>query len=180
MYSAGRPPESALHLLAEFRHFDTQRIWTLEVEWTSQPSIPPKEWQQSSNPQPCSRRPMRTITSFGKCGRKEMRVFRQGEGSSQTLMAKIKDQATVWALGGAKDLSFDTSEYCCLDVMEFDINTNRNSSLSQCVLVHPLSQYCANHLRIGRNSFNRPYVTGNVVRCDIPRSGNIVPVPHFG
>ncbi|XP_022681253.1 uncharacterized protein LOC101760247 isoform X1 [Setaria italica] len=111
-----RSQESALHLFAECRV--TTRIWAMVADWLSAPAIHPRTWQQAdtlhhwwsmrAGANSCSKRGMRTLimlVTWTIWRERNMRIFNSKESSVNMIFERIKDEATVWIMAGAKHLS---------------------------------------------------------------------------
>uniref|UniRef100_A0A0A9BUB0 Reverse transcriptase zinc-binding domain-containing protein n=1 Tax=Arundo donax TaxID=35708 RepID=A0A0A9BUB0_ARUDO len=108
-------PKSAKHLLAECRY--SQRIWATIAAWTSIDALSPTTWPPSESVEQW------WITLAGQAGvaqkalqslvilvtwelwnERNARVFRHKELPVNSLVAKIKEEARIWAVAGAKHI----------------------------------------------------------------------------
>jgi hypothetical protein len=106
-------PETADHLLLHCRF--TTRIWSLLKDWlgvqldqSRWPTLSFKAWwEQMSGFGVPNRKAMASLvllTSWEIWNERNARVFRNKHTSSQAILAKIKNEAKIWVLAGAKRL----------------------------------------------------------------------------
>jgi hypothetical protein len=108
--------ESAHHLLASCRF--TCRVWTLVAGWTSLVELRPAEWPASRSPLHWWKNlsnlpdvPRKGVRSFillviwEVWKERNDRVFNRREAAPPSTAAKIKSEASVWIVVGAKDLT---------------------------------------------------------------------------
>ncbi|WVZ90528.1 hypothetical protein U9M48_036821, partial [Paspalum notatum var. saurae] len=111
-------PESAFHLLAECRF--TKRLWKELSSWTANLELDPTNWEPSADLHQwwtntaavpsASKKGLRSLiilVCWEIWKERNSRVFNRAEAPLNRVLSKIKDEAGLWSLVGAKGLAID-------------------------------------------------------------------------
>nr|TKW03306.1 hypothetical protein SEVIR_7G015600v2 [Setaria viridis] len=89
--------ESAVNLLVQCRY--SKRIWLAMRDWTAGNFLASTNWGKLPKHQP-----VQLLVAWKIWNERNARIFRRGYSSVTSLIAKIKDQARMWCIAGAKNL----------------------------------------------------------------------------
>ena len=109
-------PESAFYLLAECRF--TKRLWKELSSWTTNLELDPTNWEPSADLHQwwtnnaavpsASKKGLRSLiilVCWEIWKERNSRVFNRAEAPLNRVLSKIKDEAGLWSLAGAKGLA---------------------------------------------------------------------------
>lgn len=107
--------ETALHLVAMCRY--TKRIWRLVATWAGYQQLEPAQWEEArsvhqwweslANTPGIPKKGLRSLillVVWEIWKERNRRIFDHKEMATGVLLAKIKEEASLWALAGAKRL----------------------------------------------------------------------------
>ena len=125
--------ESAAHLLFQCRY--TIRIWGMIKTWLVLHNVQPNDWidmvsvkdwwSQNATKQTPSRRPLVSLMmliSWEIWKERNARVFRNTAVPVGVLVAKIKEECSLWSLAGAKHLCNIMLREWCTALLTFSLN----------------------------------------------------------